>query len=53
VRDITGRELRRFPVANTKGQQMWDTRQVLPGTYTIELRNADTTVGTSKMVVKP
>jgi hypothetical protein len=53
VLDITGRELQRFPVTNAKGQQLWDTRQALPGTYTVELRNADTTVGTAKVVVKP
>ncbi|MCC6841247.1 MAG: hypothetical protein IT230_13900 [Flavobacteriales bacterium] len=53
VRDLTGRELQRFPLFNTKGQQLWDTRPVLPGAYTVELRNADATLGTAKVVVKP
>lgn len=53
VRDITGRKLARIPVAQAEGQAVWDTRAVAPGTYTVELVNDGTSLGTVKLVVKP
>ena len=53
VRDITGRELARIPVAQAEGQAVWDTRTVAPGTYTVELMNDGASLGTAKLVVNP
>ncbi len=53
VRDITGRELARIPVAQAEGQAVWDTRTVAPGTYTVELLNDGASLATIKLVVKP
>ncbi|MCO5276333.1 MAG: hypothetical protein M9900_15620 [Flavobacteriales bacterium] len=52
VRDITGRELARIPVAQAEGQAVWDTRAVAPGTYMVELVNDGVSLGTVKLVVK-
>lgn len=51
-RDVTGREVARMPVEQGEGQQVWDTRQVVPGTYMVELTNAGHILGTAKVVVK-
>lgn len=41
-----------MPVEQGEGQQVWDTRQVVPGTYMVELTNAGRILGTAKVVVK-
>lgn len=51
-RDVTGREVARTQVKQQEGHQVWDTRQVVPGTYMVELSNAGRILGTAKVVVK-
>lgn len=52
IRDITGKEVARIPVQRAEGQAVWDTREVAPGTYTVELMNAGASAGSVKIMVK-
>lgn len=52
IRDAAGKEVARIPVDRGNGQTVWDTRQVAAGTYTAELINDGSTVGTVKIIVK-
>lgn len=52
IRDITGKEVARIPVQRAEGQAVWDTREVNPGTYTVELINAGGSQGSIKLVVR-
>jgi hypothetical protein len=53
VRDIAGREERRYPVLNKEGRILWDTRSVEPGTYTVELIDGARRLVTTLVVVNP
>jgi hypothetical protein len=53
IRDVSGRELKRMDLLSTQGQTLWDTRQIAPGTYAIELVNAGVNLASSLLVVKP
>ncbi len=53
VRDIAGRETRRFLVQGSQGRALWDTRAVEAGTYTVELFSGDRKVLGIRLVVKP
>lgn len=53
VRDIMGKEQKRFPLSAAEGQLLWDTRDTAPGTYTVELVSASERQATERVVVKP
>lgn len=53
IRDIAGKEITRIPVEQTEGQAVWDTRAVVPGTYSVDLVNKGVAHSSVKLVVKP
>ena len=53
VRDMMGKEQRRFVLAAAEGQLLWDTRGTAPGTYTVELVQSGARLATERVVVKP
>lgn len=53
IRDVAAKEVARIPVERAEGQAVWDTRSITPGTYTVELVNADRSIGATKLIVKP
>ena len=53
VRDMMGKEQRRFVLAAAEGQVLWDTRGTAPGTYTVELVQSGARLATERVVVKP
>ena len=42
-----------IPLLATIGQQLWDTRQVPAGVYSVELYNAGQRLDTKRLVVQP
>lgn len=52
VRDAAGRELDRLPVKNREGQMLWDTRDVAPGAYSIDLLQNDRRIATEQLLIK-
>jgi len=53
VRDQQGRLMTQLPVNNASMQLVWDTREVAPGMYTVELVNRGSRMHTEKLIVKP
>ena len=53
VRDATGREVEMIPLSRAEGQTVYDTRQLAPGTYTVDLTNGDQHLQSTKLVVRP
>ena len=53
IRDVSGREVARYPLAAIQGQTIWDSRQTQPGAYTIELLNAGQLLRAEKLIIKP
>ncbi len=51
VRDITGREIAKLPIAAT--QLVWDTRKQPPGTYLVELYNGGSLTDTQRLILQP
>lgn len=51
--DMTGRELERRNVAASPGQELWDTRRLSPGVYSVEFYNGTELLGSQKVVVQP
>jgi uncharacterized delta-60 repeat protein len=52
VRDMTGRLLHTITTGGPQGQSLWDSRNVLPGVYTVELQNGHRTLGTVRVVIQ-
>ena len=52
VRDLSGREVRRFSLANSAGQTLWDVRTAPPGAYTVELHNAGRVLNVEKLILR-
>jgi len=50
--DAAGREVARLPINASPGQNLWDTREVEPGVYSIELFNANTRMATERLLVQ-
>lgn len=53
MRDATGREVEMIPLSRAEGQTVYDTRQLAPGTYTVDLTNGDQHLQSTKLVVRP
>lgn len=53
VRDITGRTVISLKLQDQQGQKVLDTRQLAPGTYTVDLTNGDQHLQNTKLVVRP
>lgn len=53
VLDARGRQVASLTIAAARGQQVWDTRQVPAGVYTVELFNNGQRVETKRLVVQP
>jgi len=53
ILDARGRQLASLTIAAAKGQQVWDTRQVPAGVYTVELFNNGQRVETKRLIVQP
>ncbi|MBL0129658.1 MAG: T9SS type A sorting domain-containing protein [Flavobacteriales bacterium] len=53
VMDVQGRTMARMKVNQAQGQLVWDTRQVAPGLYHVELLNNGQRLQVEKLVVKP
>jgi len=52
IRDLSGREVRRFALANSEGQTLWDVRTAQPGAYTVELLSAGRTLRAEKLILR-
>lgn len=52
-RDLTGRELERRKISASPGQVLWDTRDLAPGVYSVELYNGAVLLGSQRIVIKP
>lgn len=52
IRDVGGREMARVALSSEEGQTIWDSRQVEPGVYTVELLNAGELLQAEKLVIK-
>lgn len=52
VRDAASREVQRIPVQNKQGQWLWDTRQVAPGAYSVDLLGGDRRLATEQLLIK-
>lgn len=52
IRDLSGREVRRFALANSEGQTLWDVRAAQPGAYTVELLSAGRTLRAEKLILR-
>lgn len=52
MRDSFGRVVFRVPLHATEQQQLWDTREVATGTYTVVIMNAGRELRTEKLIVK-
>ena len=50
--DARGREVATFPMNTAQGQQLWDTRQIPTGVYTVELFNRATKLSAERLVVQ-
>ncbi len=53
VRNVDGRELKRFVLNTAIGQVLLDTRDYVPGTYSVELLNDGSRIDTKRLVLKP
>jgi hypothetical protein len=53
VRDASGRVLHQLNAAGEQGQRVWDTRELAPGIYTVELRREGRVEGTERLVIQP
>jgi hypothetical protein len=53
IMDARGRQVAIFTIANAQGQQVWDTRQVPAGVYSVELFNNGQRVDTRRLIVQP
>ncbi len=53
VRQVDGREVKRMVVNQPQGQALLDTRDFVPGTYSVELVNAGARLATERLVLKP
>lgn len=53
VRDAVGRVVYRRTLQATVHQQLWDTREIASGAYTVELLNAGRELRTEKLIVQP
>jgi len=53
VRDVQGRELALVMAGGEQGQRIWDTRQLAPGMYTVELRREGRVEHTERLVIQP
>ena len=51
--DARGRQVASFTIAANQGQQVWDTRQVPAGVYSVELFNSGQRLETKRLVVQP
>lgn len=52
VREITGRVVATLPMQGPIGQQVWDTRQVAPGSYMVEFRVDGKLLHAEKLIVQ-
>lgn len=52
IRDASSREVQRIPLQNKQGQWLWDTRQVAPGAYTVDLLSGDRRLATEQLLIK-
>lgn len=53
LRDISGREVKRIWVSTNQGELLWDVRDALPGSYTVEVLNGGELLVTEKLIVQP
>lgn len=53
ILDAAGREVGSLPLNALTGQQVWDTRRVPAGVYSVELYNAGSRLDTQRVVVQP
>ena len=53
IRDMTGREVKRFLLRDTKQQVVWDTRSTAPGSYTVTLQQQGRQLRTEKLIIRP
>jgi hypothetical protein len=53
VRDASGRILVQLNAGGEQGQRVWDTRQVAPGIYAVELRREGRIEGIERLVIQP
>ncbi|MBZ0206927.1 MAG: hypothetical protein K8H89_11425 [Flavobacteriales bacterium] len=52
VREVTGKVVATLPMHGPIGQQVWDTRQVAPGTYLVEFRDSRQMLHAEKLIVQ-
>jgi len=52
IRDMTGREVKRFVLRDQLQQVVWDSREVAPGTYTVMLQNKHHQLRTEKLIIR-
>jgi hypothetical protein len=53
VRDAGGRVLHQLNAVGEQGQRVWDTRELAPGIYTVELRREGRVEHTERLVIQP
>jgi len=53
LRSMEGREVKRMPLTARQGQQLLDSRDFAPGTYSVELLNDGMRLATERLVLKP
>jgi hypothetical protein len=53
IMDAQGRSMERIAVRQAAGQLVWDTREVAPGLYHVELVVSGQRLQTEKLIVKP
>ncbi|HRD52184.1 MAG TPA: T9SS type A sorting domain-containing protein, partial [Flavobacteriales bacterium] len=53
ILDANGRQVASLTIAAARGQQVWDTREVPAGIYTVEFFNNGQRVETKRLVVQP
>lgn len=52
IRDAAGRELARHALRGSEGQHLWDTREVPPGAYSIDLLQDGARIATEQLLIK-
>jgi hypothetical protein len=53
VRDAGGRVLHQLKAAGEQGQRVWDTRELAPGVYVVELQGMGRVPHSARLVVQP
>lgn len=52
IEDITGRSLERLIISNKEQQLVFDTRELAPGSYTVQLLNGSTRLETKNLIIR-